>query len=49
MCGRFTLFTTYEYLLSEFDIQKAFDKEYYEESYKLRVVLFAILSYICYS
>lgn len=35
MCGRFTLFTTYEYLLSEFDIQKAFDKEYYEESYNI--------------
>jgi putative SOS response-associated peptidase YedK len=35
MCGRFTLFTTYEYLLSEFDIQQVFDKEYYEESYNI--------------
>ena len=35
MCGRFTLFTTYEYLLSEFDIQKAFDEEYYKESYNI--------------
>lgn len=35
MCGRFTLFTAYENLINEFDIQQIFAKEYYEESYNI--------------
>lgn len=29
MCGRFTLFATFEEIIDQFDIQKAFDEYYY--------------------
>ncbi|AST91283.1 MULTISPECIES: SOS response-associated peptidase [Sutcliffiella] len=35
MCGRFTLITTFEYLISEFDIQLAFDEELFANSYNI--------------
>ncbi|MCC3359487.1 SOS response-associated peptidase [Bacillus sp. REN16] len=35
MCGRFTLFATYENLISEFDIQQIFNEADYEESYNI--------------
>lgn len=35
MCGRFTLFTSYQNLISEFHVQQMFDEAYYEESYNI--------------
>ena len=35
MCGRFTLFATYEEIIDQFDIQKAFDEYYYTESFNI--------------
>lgn len=35
MCGRFTLITTLEYLISEFDIQLAFDEDLFATSYNI--------------
>lgn len=35
MCGRFTLITGYQFLLSEFDIQKAIEEDMYEMSYNI--------------
>ena len=35
LCGRFTLFATYQYLISDFDIQEMFEEAYYEESYNI--------------
>jgi putative SOS response-associated peptidase YedK len=35
VCGRFTLFATYEEIIDQFDILKAFDEYYYTESYNI--------------
>lgn len=35
MCGRFTLFASYEKLLEEFDVDKAIPEELYRESYNI--------------
>lgn len=35
MCGRFTLFTTFEKLIEHFEIQQAFDEAQYHESYNI--------------
>ena len=35
MGGRFTLITTYEEIIDQFDIQKAFDEYYHTESFDI--------------
>ncbi|MGE7666694.1 SOS response-associated peptidase [Ureibacillus composti] len=35
MCGRFTLFTTFEKLIEHFEIQQAFEEALYHESYNI--------------
>ncbi len=35
MCGRFSLYSSFDELLEEFDIQQAFDEALYEESYNI--------------
>lgn len=35
MCGRFTLFASYDKILEEFDVEQAIAEELYRESYNI--------------